>query len=135
MGLASILLSLAALGAAIMGAKYAFGPVPALYHARILARDGADPGENVIMILTVLYRVLGGALFAVAAFVAYLAIGPVRDGNFSATLIAVVAGLCVAGPATLLPFRVERATGIGTPWRVGAILAVVLLAALGASAL
>ncbi len=132
----SILMGVAALGAAAMGVKYGFGPVPATYHAEIIGKDGAGAtGQNTLHVLTALYRVLGGALIAVALLVAALALGPIRAGAFWAVFVATLAGLCVAVPAAIVPFRVERATGIATPWKVGAIFAVVLLLGLGASVL
>ncbi|WP_137699677.1 hypothetical protein [Marimonas lutisalis] len=123
-------MGIAALGAALMGAKYGFGPVPADYHAQIVEKDGAPPGTHLLLVLTALYRTLAGALFAVAILVAALALGPIRAGEVWAVLLAAVAGLCVAVPAALVPLRVERATGVGTPWKIGVLSGVLILAGL-----
>lgn len=134
--LSAILMGVAALGAAAMGLKYGLGPVPAPYHTQIMARDGAGAGgESTLHVLTALYRVLGGALVAVALLIAALAVGPIRDGEVWAVVVAAVAGLLVAVPGTLVPLRVERATGVATPWKISAIFAIVLLAGLGTSVL
>jgi len=121
-----ILYCIASLGALGFAAKYGLGPVPATYHAEILGGANRVP-ERVALVLSVVYRVMGGALFAFALLSVAVALGPLSSGVFWAKLVLPAAGLAVAAPALKLPRDVEQATGVRTPWRP--VLGLILLLA------
>jgi len=133
--ISTLLLCVAVGGAIAMGAKYAFGPVPATYHAEIIAKDGATAGHHTLMVLEVLYRVMGSALISMAILMLFLALGPVRAGDMMALVVAVAAASVVAVPSGLVAYRIEKTAGVKTPWRVSAILQGVLVLALVAAIL
>lgn len=126
------LFCLVGLGAFAMGLRYSTSAVPASYHAEILAANGAELDGNLTLVLTALYRGFGGALVALAVAMVCLALWPVAAGNLPAAFGAFLAGTIVAGSTILTPLRVERATGVRTPWRIAAGLQLVLVAALAA---
>ena len=102
-----------------MALKYGRGPVPASYHREIM---GESIPENVLGVIRALYRVFGAALAALAVAGAALALGPLAQGAQWAKLVIFVVVLLVAVPSTLVPWQVEKATGVRTPWRIAAIL-------------
>lgn len=121
------MLLLAVPGILALAAKYAFGPVPADYHAEIFARAGVTPPAPVLTILAAIYRSLAGALAAVALAIAALAV-VVGLGTARWPLLVLAAmALLVGGAATFATLRVERATGVRTPWRPAAGLTVLVL--------
>ena len=104
------------MGAAAFAGKYGLGPVPAGYHAEILAREGgATAGAT--RVLTVLYRTMAGALLGFAILAIAVALGPLAAGALRARLVLPVASLAVALPALALTRQVERDTGLRTLWR------------------
>jgi hypothetical protein len=123
-----ILYCVASLGAVAFAAKYGLGPVPADYHAEILGSDGGAT-ESAKLVLTVVYRVMAGALLAFAVLALAVALGPLSSDALWAKLVLPAASLAVAGPSLTLPRRVERATGVRTPWRPILGLIAVLAAA------
>jgi len=125
--LGAILIAVAVLGLLGLAAKYAFGPVPAGYHAEILGRAGRAPDARLTMVLGALYRALAGALLAVALGLVALA----WTGGWLAMLALAAMVLAVGLPSGLATWRVERATGVRTPWRAAAGLSA--LALLGAA--
>lgn len=102
-----------------MALKYGRGPVPASYHKDIM---GESVPENVLVVLHALYRVLGAAFAALALAGAALALGPLAQGVEWAKFAIIVVVLMVAIPSTIVPWQVEKSTGVRTPWRFAAIL-------------
>lgn len=125
----TILFCVAAFGAALMGVKYAVGPVPAGYHRKILEKD-AGISDDLRLVLAALYRVMGGALIGLAVLTAALALGPVAEGDSRAAIAAFAGAAAAAVPAIIVPRQVERASGVRTPWRAGAVLLAIAGAAL-----
>ncbi len=127
-GLGLAMLLLAVPGILALAAKFAFGPVPADYHGEILSRAGVEPAPAVLTILGAVYKVLAGALaavaLAIAALVLVVALGDVRWP----LLVVVAIALLVGGIAAFIMQGVERATGVRTPWRRAAGLTVLVLA-------
>lgn len=115
--IAAILFLCVAAGLAAVGAKYAFGPAPADYHARMLRRGGAEIHAEVARVTGALNQALGASLFALAAAVAGLAVfGVLADAFWAkATLLAVL--LIVGLPSLLTARRMQAETGVTTPAR------------------
>ncbi len=130
--IATICFVLAALGLLAMAAKYGLGPVPVDYHASIIAADGEiTPGVR--KVLLALYRVMGAAMGTAGLLTLVLALGPVRTGQTWAALAIFVAGALVAVTGAWVPYRVERDTGVRTPWRLAAVAGLLLAAGLVAA--
>lgn len=123
---------LAALGVLGLAAKYAFGPVPADYHAQIFERGGVSPAPAVLTVLRAVYLALAGMLVAVAIGIAALSLSAWKSGGTASTFLALSAmALAAGGVSGLATLQVERATGVRTPWRPAfGLAAIVLLGAL-----
>ncbi len=124
-----VLFCLAAAGTAAMAAKYGLGPVPADYHGKILENDGKPPSENAIRVLRSIYRIMAGALLALALTLAALALIPISQDALWAKLVAFFAGGLVAAPSLLMAYRLEQETGVRTPWRIVLVIIALLIAA------
>jgi len=113
---------IAALGAAVLGLRYLLGPVPAGYHAEILNRDRVEQPEGLRLVLTALYRVTGGAILGAALAICLLAFGLTPGAPLGVAMAPALVGLFMGLPGVLLPWNVEKATGVRTPWRLSAVL-------------
>ena len=123
-----VLIGLSVLGILAMAAKFGLGPVPADYHAEILARGGTDPVPSpVVTVLGAVYRALAGLLIAVALGLTALAL-ELRAGGGAVVFVAMAGMVLAAGGVTaLVTLRVERETGVRTPWRLATALVVMAL--------
>jgi len=130
MSLSVILFCIAGLGALAMGLKYSFSAPPMRYHAELLGTEADPPSDGLHNVLTALYRAFGGVLSGLAVAIFSLALWPIADGNLPAAIGAFFAGSIAAMTTTLTPLKLERATGVRTPWRIAAGLEVVLVAAM-----
>ncbi|MCC5984873.1 MAG: hypothetical protein JJU42_10955 [Rhodobacteraceae bacterium] len=120
---------LAALGVLGLAAKYAFGPVPADYHAAIFDRGGVTAPAPVLRVLRAVYLALAGMLVAVATGIAALSFGVWRGVGDPVTLGALaIMALAAGGVSALATLAVERETGVRTPWRPALGLVVLVLA-------
>jgi hypothetical protein len=127
MEIAVWLLCLSALGVAELAAKYLFGPAPMAYHAEILAYDGVEVTDGHGRVFRAIYRVLGCLSLALAVTLAVLALIPVAQGMLWAKLtILGIGGISVIG-AFGVPYRVEKTTGLRTPWHPAAVLFLIML--------
>ncbi|MCC5965469.1 MAG: hypothetical protein JJU24_04970 [Natronohydrobacter sp.] len=109
---------LAALGVLGLAAKYAFGPVPADYHAQIFKRGGVIPDTPVLTVLRAVYLALAGMLLAVAIGIVTISFTVWQSGSSAPVLGALaVMALAAGGVSGLATLQVERATGVRTPWR------------------
>ena len=118
---------LVAAGAALMAMKYLAGPVPADYHRQIIEKSGGGIETGHQQVLTALYRAMGGGFLGNAVSLALLAwfAGSSAWGQWAILLT----GLASLVPIMMIAYRTERETGVKTPWRIAAILQVVLIAA------
>ena len=121
------LLCLSALGVAGLAAKYLLGPAPMAYHTAIMAHDGVEATDGHNWVFRALYTVLGSLSLALAVTLAVLALIPVAQGAFWAKLTVLVMGITSAAGGFGVPCRVEKATGVRTPWRPAAVLFVMML--------
>lgn len=124
---------LAALGVIGLAAKYAFGPVPAAYHAQIFERAGETPSPAVLMVLRAVYQALAGILVAVAIGIAALSFAGWRGGATLPVIGALTAiAFAAGGVSALVTWRMARGTGVRTPWRpaLGLMVTVLVGAAL-----
>ena len=94
--------------------------------------DEVAPDGQLLLVLTLLYRIAGFALIAAALGYAALAIGGVTAGLFWAKAVMLVMALVVGLPVGIAGYRAEVATTVVTPWRAvfgltgAAVLAFVL---------
>jgi hypothetical protein len=130
MTISALLFCLAALGTLAMGVKYIASAVPAPYHASILGGEATALPDNLVAVLTAIYRSFGGAVIGLGVAMLCLAIWPIAEGNEPAAFGAFLAGSVAAISATLAPRSLEQKTGVRTPWRVAAALELVLVGAL-----
>ncbi len=119
LNVAVILYCLVMVGVVAMALKYGRGPVPASYHKDIM---GDQIPENILGVLHALYRVLGAAFAALALAGVALALGPLAQGAEWAKFVIFAVVMLVAVPSTMVPWQVEKATGVRTPWRFAAIM-------------
>lgn len=120
--IAVILNLAAAFGLAALGAKYAFGPVPAPHHARMLSDAGVGLTDTLTRILKVLYLAMGASFIALALGIAMMAISAVGAGELWAGFTILAMGVIAGVPLTEMTRRTELATGVRTPWRQGYVL-------------
>lgn len=130
MSLSVVLFCIAGLGALAMGLKYSVSPVPMRYHAEMLGAAADPPSDGLRNVLTGLYRAFGGALSGLALAIICLALWPIAAGNLPAATGTFLAGSFAATATALAALKLERRTGVRTPWRIAAGLEVVLVAAL-----
>ena len=128
--IAAVLLNLlVALGLTALAAKYAFGPVPADYHAAILATSGQPIGPHQLLVFGAINKVFAGCFLALAIALTMLTVFGVWQEMYWAKIgtaaIAVVAGV----PSSFAAYTVEQTSGVRTPWRSGALLSVLVLIA------
>lgn len=124
----------AAMGVLGLAAKYAFGPVPADYHAQIFERGGTSPTAPVLTVLRAVYLALAGMLLAVAIGIVALSLTAWQTGGSGPVLGALaIMALAAGGVSGLATLQVERKTGVRTPWRPAFALAGIVL--LGAALL
>lgn len=138
MTVALILYAVVALGLLAMAAKFGLGPVPAPHHGAALTQDGVAMTPKLEMVLRGVYQAMAGAYLALAIIVAWLAFGPLREGQSWAAWLIAVAGLCTGAPAAFRARQVQQATGTTTPWLAAAALtalavvaSIIALAAIG----
>ena len=112
-----------------IGWKYATGPVPLDYHARILEKAGVTLDRAVSGLLLAQYRTLACALFALSFAVLAMAVFGVAQGALWARIATPVAIVIFTGPVAAVGRKAERVTGVKTPWRIG--MAVNVLAVIG----
>lgn len=122
--IAVILNGICALGLFAIAGKYLAGPVPADYHAAILASGGRPVDDSLRTVIGALYKVMGSAIVALAGGIIALSVFGVWADLFwaKATILGMV--LATGAPATLTAFGVARATGVRTPWLPAAVLTV-----------
>lgn len=99
-----------------LAAKYMRADGPVDYHAAIIGDEPLGPGTRTVM--TALYRVTGGAYAALGLTTIIVAVWGVGADAFwpkGALLILILSSGLAAG---LTMYRVERGTGVRTPWRV-----------------
>ncbi len=125
----TILLCIAALGVAGLAAKYLLGPAPADYHIKILQHDGVDVTDGHKRVFRALYLVLGCMALSLASILAILALIPIAQDMFWAKLAVLIIGVITAVGACGVPYRVEKETGVRTPWRPAACIIVILIVA------
>ncbi len=129
------LYGLSAMGAIVLAAGYMVGDVPKPYHQEIFDQEGQEVTPGLKLILTALFRILGAGVLATAASIFVFAAQIDEGDPMLAKLRPLLVGLIVAVPASILPRRVEAATGVRTPWRAAVALTAVLLAAFATSIL
>lgn len=117
----------AAIGLLAMAAKFGVGAFPAPHHAQALQRDGIRLTPNLTLVLRGIYRTMAGGFAGLAVLIAYLAIGPLRQGVHGAEYFGLLAGLVAGVPATLASRRLEVATGVSSPWKIAAALTIVVV--------
>lgn len=103
-----------------MGLRYYMAEPPLDYHAELTKADHF--GEQTLMVLGVMYKVMGGSFAALGVVLGLLTLFGAWSGLFwaKATIVsgAVIAGAISSGAAR----GVERSTGVRTPWRIAAAL-------------
>ncbi|PIV73594.1 MAG: hypothetical protein COW55_12365 [Rhodobacteraceae bacterium CG17_big_fil_post_rev_8_21_14_2_50_65_11] len=124
---------LAALGTIFMAARYMFGSLPTPYHKEMMQRAEAPMPEILETILRAHGRNLGAGLLAsgVAIFLFTDMIEP--GSNFVVRLRPVLVGLIIGVPITVYTRRLEKDTGVHTPWRVSLGLLSVIVVGYGLS--
>ena len=113
--LAAVLLFLGA-------AKYGRGPVPVTYHRLILEKEGSSLTPHMTLILTGVYRAFAGTMLALGLMIVALSLGPARTGELWAEAALLLAGFAFVAGSSLTPYRVERITGVQTPWRLSLVI-------------
>ncbi|MBU3028667.1 hypothetical protein [Paracoccus marinaquae] len=101
--------------------KYATGPAPLDYHARILDKAGVSVPRAVSGLLLAQYRTLAATILAFALAVIAIAIFGVTAGRVWARIAAPVCILVFSLPLAQIGRKAERVTGVRTPWRLGAV--------------
>lgn len=124
---------LAALGTIFMAARYMFGSLPTPYHKEMMHNAETPMPEIVETILRAHGRNLGAALLAsgVAIFLFTDMIEP--ESNLIVRLRPVLVGLIIGLPITVYTRRLEKDTGVHTPWRVSLALLLVIIVGYGIS--
>ncbi|MEM1073547.1 MAG: hypothetical protein AAF665_11210 [Pseudomonadota bacterium] len=108
--------------------KYGRGPVPLTYHREMLEKEGTHLTPFLEHMLTALYRAFGGAMLAIGLLIVALTLGPVRQGALWAEIALLLAGAAFVAGSSVVPRRVEQATGVQTPWRLALVMGGLLLA-------
>lgn len=108
-------------------AKYGMGPVPLTYHKLMLEKEGTTLTPYLTLVLTALYRALGGVMLALGLLIIALTLGPIRVGAFWAEIAVLLAAAAFLAGSGLTPYRVEQETGIQTPWRLSLLISGLLL--------
>ena len=116
------LLCVAALGFVGLAAKYILGEAPLDYHANILAHDGVTVTSGHARVFRAIYAVMGSFALALAVALAALALYPISEGALWARVTVLVVSVIAGWGGCAVPFFVERATGVRTPWRPAAAL-------------
>lgn len=118
-----------ALGLVYFGLRYFAGPVPAGYHAQMLAQQQISVEGPLARVMAALYRSLGACFLALAVAVACLALIAQRHGALWAAVTILVMTLIVGCTTAVVAYRAEAATGIHAPWRPAIVLTCVGLVA------
>ena len=126
-GIILVVQLLVAAGAALMGMKYLAGPVPADYHRNIIEKGGGSIETGHRQVLTALYRSMGAGFLGLAISLAMLAW--FAGGSVWGQAAILATGLVSILPILVVTRRTEQETGVKTPWRIAAILLVLLVAA------
>jgi hypothetical protein len=127
----TILLCIAALGIAGLAAKYLLGPAPADYHINILKHDGVDVTDGHKRVFRALYLILGCLILSLSLTLVVLALIPIAQNLLWAKLTVLFIGAVTALGACVVPFRIEKETGVRTPWRPAAgVIALIFVAVL-----
>lgn len=128
--IAGVLLNLlVALGLAALAAKYAFGPVPADYHASILTKSGYPIDPNQMLVFGAINKVFAGCFLALAIALAMLILFGVWHEMYWAKIATAVIAVVAGVPSSFSAYTVEQTSGVRTPWRSGALLCVLVLIA------
>lgn len=117
LAVAVVLFLVCAAGIAALGAKYAFGPAPADYHAEILRRGGAEIHAEVARVIGALNAALGAGFGGLSALMAATAVFGVAADLLWAKTALLASVLIVGLPTLAVTRRVQAATGATTPVR------------------
>jgi len=132
--LVSVILSLlAAIGTVAIALKYILGPAPAGYHREMIAAQGGEISDVVVKITWALNKVFGFSLVGIALAMAGLAIFGVYADIFWAKALLLLVGAAVCVPLAAVTFKMEKATGVKTPWRPAVIMLAITVTAFGFS--
>jgi len=134
--LAAALNFFASLAIALLGFRYLLGPVPAKYHAEIIQSWGMaidTPQKTLFKAINVIFGFVLITLSVGMASVTYF--GILLEGLLWAKILIVVMGLLSGLPMTAIAYRMERQTGVRTPWRPAGALVGVIICAFGISLL
>jgi hypothetical protein len=115
------LYTLAAFGTLLIALKYGLSDAPLPYHRAIIEKNGVVL-VGTQKVIAALYRVWAATLAGFGICLLGLIWGPAADGDAWAHRVVLIAVLTVALPSTFVPRRVELATSVRTPWRLGAVL-------------
>jgi len=127
MNIIMILQLLVSAGAALMGLKFLTGPVPATYHREIIEAAGNKVESGHIQVLTAIYRSMGAGFLALAISLAMI-VWFAGTTNWAQAAI-LLSGLVSLVPILVVTYRTEKASGVKTPWRLAAILLLLLVIA------
>jgi hypothetical protein len=112
-----ILFYIVAAGIAALGARYAFAKVPTGYHAAVYKSTGAALNDSTLVVLSGLYRVVGGISFAlalaIAGITALLLPAAPKEASVLIGLCALLAGL----PSGLIAYQIARKYDVNSPWK------------------
>jgi hypothetical protein len=122
-----VLFMLASAGVMAMGLKFIRATPLIDYHAEITMNE--EIGNETRRVFGALYKVLGGAFLALGAVLAVITVFGVGNDLLWAKLASLLGALIAGGASAVVPREVERATGVRTPWRIAAALALLTLVA------
>lgn len=118
-----------AFGLVALSTKYLFGPAPADYHAEILVAGGIEITGPLPGVFKAANTVIGSGFLSIALGSAALVwFGVQADllwAKFAVLAMALLAGI----PSSEIARRLEKATGVKTPWRPGFAMTGLSLAA------
>lgn len=113
---------LIAAGVILFGLRYTQATAPLDYHKAIIEGDGGHLHDGLALVLTALYRGMGGALLALGLCIAVVALTARAEDTLMVGLLVGGAGALAGLPVTLAAHKAETQSGQRTPWRGSAIL-------------
>lgn len=110
---------LVAFGLVALSTKYLFGPAPTDYHAEILVAGGIEITGSVPGVFKAVNTVIGSGFLSIALGSTALVWFGVQADLLWAKLAVLAMALLAGIPSSEVARRMEKTTGVKTPWRPG----------------
>ncbi|MFK7901316.1 MAG: hypothetical protein AB8B49_00575 [Nitratireductor sp.] len=124
---------LVATGLALLAAYYLFGPVPTSYHAKILEKWKLEIQPQHKIGFQAINLILGALLLALSLCIFVVTSFAITQGILWAKLLIASMGLITGCPATYIAYKIEKATGVKTPWRIALAMTLCMILAFALS--